>query len=266
MGYPVAEVRRLVDATSIHPVHACKVDLHDLVAAELLVAPARGPGMPALEAVAAPRAPHREVQDEVELLAERPRRGLEEDRRELMVDPAIEHPTDAAVLPLDGIGVPLAHSGVRHVGAFSVQDVIVGAGVHRAIDPVGVATDGLHDVDLAARGPMPEGALGGQHPDRGPGATAAGQPGADVDLVAGPPLGQVQGRQLRGGEMLEGEPLALRCDSQDAAADMGVVLEVVLQLPVAKAAAAVDQIPLGLVHLVPIELVRPHQGQLRGDL
>ena len=132
--------------------------------------------------------------------------------------------------------------------------------------PVRLLADVLHDVDLAAHGPVPVRAVRRQHPERGPQAPADRQLGAHLDLAV---------REVR-------EPCAVaqprRCrpcrrsslsggDRQEPARHRRVRGAVVLQLVVApvaerRAAGAFTELPLRRIDGRAVEVVLPHQRVL----
>merc|ERR1719373_1187732 len=136
---------------------------------------------------ASPRSAHSKVQNEVELLVEWPLLAPEVAGGKGVVVLPVKKPLELAALPHDGVGVPLAHCGAQLVVLLGAPHVVVGSGVDRAVDLVRSATDGLHDVDLAAVWPAPISIVGRQHPDRWPGALPLWQARANIDPVAWPP-------------------------------------------------------------------------------
>mmetsp|Transcript_93858 Transcript_93858/g.271293 ORF Transcript_93858/g.271293 Transcript_93858/m.271293 type:complete len:382 (-) Transcript_93858:115-1260(-) len=238
------------------------VHLHDLLLAEFVGLVAGGRGM--VQAEASPRAANCEVEDEVEALAERPPLAVEGARVEAVVLLTVDIPTDLLVLPNDGVGVPVADREAHLVELLRVLHVVVAAGVHRSVDRILRATHSLHNVDLAAVGPLAVLAVRREHPDRGPSALAPRHACAHLHTVPGTPLCEAVRRDLRRRKLLTVVVLTPRRNPQRPALHHRIVLRVVLQLLVAEAPAAMDKVPLRAVDGVPLKLVLPDEAQARG--
>ncbi len=180
---------------------------------------------------------------------------------------AVHVPAHLIGLPLDGIDVEVVCEvdPAGRVGAARTD--VVGpapAEVDRPADPVS-AVGGLHDVDLAARGPSPVGIVLRHHPERRPHSAAGRDLGPHLDPAVEEGL-LVPRKDLARGELPSAVVLLARGEDQVAAGDGDVLWPVVLEFvvaPSAQARAAVADVdrPVAGVEARAVELVRPHEGQ-----
>src|SRR5690606_24848173 len=130
----------------------------------------RGEGAVVHAFLAAPVATDGDVQQEVEVLVERPGFRAVAFVDELIDLLVVDVAADRVGRPVHAIAVELRRRVVDDPGGglLRTDAVVVCAGMHGDVDAPGVVPDVLHDVYLAGCGPTAVGLVGGQHPDRGP--------------------------------------------------------------------------------------------------
>mmetsp|Transcript_35785 Transcript_35785/g.94668 ORF Transcript_35785/g.94668 Transcript_35785/m.94668 type:complete len:201 (+) Transcript_35785:238-840(+) len=199
-----------------------------------------------VQAMPAPRAAYRQVQDEVKLFVERPSVTAVCGRRESGKKLPINEPLQALLPPLDRVRVPLRDGQRLGVVGLRVVHVIVGSGVNRTPHLTGRAAHSFHDVDLPALRPSPMGLLQGEHPDRRPRSLSVRQPCANLDTVTRTPRCEMLRRYLGRCEVLPSVPFAASRDAQDAVLHPSILAaaRIVLQLAVPEPSTSMDEVPL----------------------
>src|SRR5690606_19600317 len=203
------------------------------------------------------------VEDEVVRLVERPFVRTAARVLEGEVRPAVDEEVDPVLVPLRRVDVEVVVGPLDDEARPSLRadSVVEGGGVHVGVYAIGIEADILHDVDLAARGPVDFGDVRAEHPDGRPRASPGGELGADLDAAVRPGGPTLRG-QARRGDLGASIWLLSRLDDEVPALDAGIFAtrpRIVLRLVVAEEALLVGP-PAPVGGAVDIEFIRPDES------